>query len=79
MALAVRLYALSPDEALLGVTRHACAALELGDRGVLRVGARADLVVWDLPHEHAIVQPWGVAKTLSVRVEGREIFRAAGS
>jgi len=38
------------------------------------VGARADLVVWDLPHEHAIVQPWGVRKTRLVLVEGRRLF-----
>ncbi len=73
MALAVLLYRLSPDEALLGVTRYAAASLHKADRGVLRVGARADLVVWDLPHEHAIVQPWGVAKTRLVLVEGHEI------
>jgi imidazolonepropionase len=71
MALAVRLYALSPDEAILGATRHAAASLGLADRGVLRDGARADLVVWDLPHEHAIVQPWGVRKTRKVLVLGR--------
>ncbi len=74
MALAVRMYGLSPDEAILGATRHAAAALELEDRGVLRAGARADLVVWDLPHEHAIVQPWGVSKTHHVLVEGRTLF-----
>jgi imidazolonepropionase len=73
MALAVLVYGLSPDEAILGVTRHAAASLGVLDRGVLRVGARADLVIWDLPHEHAIVQPWGVAKTRLVLVEGREI------
>ena len=73
MALSLRVYGLSPDEALLAVTRNAAAALELTDRGVLRVGARADLVVWDLPHEHAIVQPWGVQKTRAVFVEGRSI------
>jgi imidazolonepropionase len=74
MALAVRMYGLSPDEAILGATRHAAAALDLADRGTLRVGTRADLVVWDLPHEHAIVQPWGVRKTRLVLVEGRALF-----
>lgn len=77
MALAVLLYRLSPDEALLGVTRYAASSLGLLDRGVLRVGARADLVVWDLPHEHAIVQPWGVSKTHLVLVEGRKIHASA--
>lgn len=73
MALAVRAYGLTPGEALLGVTRHAAASLRLVDRGSLRVGARADLVVWDLPHEDAIVQPWGVAKARTVVSGGVEI------
>jgi imidazolonepropionase len=70
LALAVRSYGMSPDEALLASTGHAAASLRLADRGVLREGARADLVVWDLPHEHAIVQPWGVSKTRTVLVDG---------
>jgi imidazolonepropionase len=74
MALAVRIYGLSPDEAILGATRHAATSLHLADRGVLRIGARADLAVWDLAHEHAIVQPWGVRKTRMVLVEGRTLF-----
>ena len=74
LALAVRTYGLSPDEAILGVTRHAAAALDLADRGVLRAGARADLAAWDLPHEHAIVQPWGVRKTRLVLVAGRALL-----
>jgi imidazolonepropionase len=79
MALAVRMYGLSPDEAILGATRHAAAALDLADRGMLRVGARADLVVWDLPHEHAIVQPWGVHKTRLVLVGGRALVSVDGT
>lgn len=76
LALAVRLYGLSPDEAILGATRIAARSLALASdpaalrRGELSAGAAADLVVWDLPHEHAIVQPWGVRKTHLVLREG---------
>jgi imidazolonepropionase len=73
LAMAVRNYGLSPEEALLGATRHAASSLGLSDRGVLRVGARADLVVWDLPHEYALVQPWGIAKAHTVVVGGKEV------
>ena len=73
MALAVRSYGLTPEQALLGATRHAAASLRLPDRGSLREGMRADLVVWDLPHEHALVQPWGVARAHTVIAGGRDI------
>jgi len=76
LCMSVRDYGLSIEEAILGSTRHAAAALGLVDRGVLRQGARADLVVWDLPHEAAIVQPWGVPKTLEVIARGKRIYPA---
>jgi imidazolonepropionase len=75
MALAVRSYGLSPEEALLGATRLAAASLGLKDRGSIHEGARADMVVWDLPHERAIVQPWGVPRTYQVLRAGRDIAR----
>jgi len=61
MAMAVRNYGLSVTEALLGATRYAAQSLGL-DSGWLRVGGPADLVVWDLPHENDLVQPWGVSR-----------------
>lgn len=76
MALAVRMYGLAPHEALLGATRNAAVSLGLAGgglprpRGVLTPGAHADIVVWDLPHENAIVQPWGVSKALLVMRDG---------
>jgi imidazolonepropionase len=74
LALAVRAYGLTIEEALLAATRNAATSLRLGDRGVLRVGARADVVAWDLPHEHSIVQPWGVTKTRHVLVAGQRVW-----
>jgi imidazolonepropionase len=70
MAMAVRSYGLSPDEAILASTRNAAATLACGATGMLREGDPADLVVWDLPHEHAIIQPWGTSKTRLVLKDG---------
>ena len=51
MALASRLFGLTPEECLTGVTRHAARALGLlGDRGTLEAGKRADIAIWDIGH-----------------------------
>jgi imidazolonepropionase len=83
MALAVRIYEMTPAEVILGATRFAAASLGLWGsgasrpRGALAPGACADLVVWDLPHENAIVQPWGGSKTWVVLRDGARIGGAA--
>jgi imidazolonepropionase len=46
MSLACTHFGLTPEEALQGATVHAARALGLDDRGLLRVGMRADLAHW---------------------------------
>jgi imidazolonepropionase len=46
MQLACTHFKLTPEEALRGATLHAAKALGLQDRGLLRVGLRADFVHW---------------------------------
>lgn len=78
MALAVRMYGLTVAETILGATREAATSLGLGEHaGTLREEAWADLVVWDLPHENALVQPWGVPRVRAVWRAGRRITGAA--
>ncbi|HLJ38704.1 MAG TPA: imidazolonepropionase [Steroidobacteraceae bacterium] len=49
MSMATRLFGLTAEEALLGVTRHAARALGLhAERGVLAQGMAADFVVWNV-------------------------------
>jgi imidazolonepropionase len=51
MALGSRLFGLTPEECLAGVTREAARALGLAyDRGTLEVGKRADVAIWDVNH-----------------------------
>jgi imidazolonepropionase len=49
MSMATRLFGLTAEEALLGVTRHAARALGLqAERGALAPGLAADFVVWNV-------------------------------
>jgi imidazolonepropionase len=48
------LFRLTPEEALLGATRHAARALGLSDRGQLVAGQRADLALWDIDSPAAL-------------------------
>ena len=51
MSLGSRLFGLTPEECLAGVTREAARALGLAhDRGTLDVGKRADLAIWNIDH-----------------------------
>lgn len=50
MMLAARQFRLTPEECLAGATRVAAQALGLDDRGILEIGKRADLAVWDISH-----------------------------
>ena len=72
MAMAVRSYGLTAAEAVLGATRHAADALD-HEGGWLVEGGPADLVLWDLPHEHDLIQPWGVSRVRATLRRGRVI------
>ena len=48
MSLACTHFRLTPEEALRGATVNAARALGLQDRGVLRVGMRADFAYWNI-------------------------------
>ncbi|BBK40842.1 imidazolonepropionase [Allostella vacuolata] len=49
MNMACTFFALTPAEALAGMTRHAAAALGIAaDAGTIAAGKRADLAIWDI-------------------------------
>lgn len=48
MNMAATLFRMTPEETLAGVTRNAALALGLADRGLIALGMRADLAIWDV-------------------------------
>lgn len=69
--MACTLFRLTPEEALLGVTRHAAAALGLGaERGTLEAGKRADLVAWDAAHPAELAAQYGLARPTMILRDG---------
>jgi imidazolonepropionase len=70
MALASRVFSLTPEECLAGVTRNAARALGLSDRGTLEVGKRADLAVWDIDHPRDLSYWMGGAPLNELLVAG---------
>jgi imidazolonepropionase len=65
------LFGLTPEEALLGVTRHAARALGLRDRGVIEAGQAADLVVWDAAHPAELAAQFGAPRPRRVYRDGQ--------
>jgi imidazolonepropionase len=58
--MACTLFALTPEEALMGVTHNAACALGMADTiGTLEVGKKADFVVWDIDHPAELAYRFG--------------------
>jgi len=77
LSMAATLFRLTPEEALAGVTRNAARALGLADRGILAVGKRADLALWDID-EPAELAYWIGRNPLRAVMQGgvpREVVR----
>jgi len=71
MALGSRLFGLTPEECLAGVTREAARALGLAsDRGTLEVGKRADVAIWDVNHPRDLAYWMGTNPLNSLLVGG---------
>ncbi len=72
MGLASRLFGMTPEECLAGVTREAARALGLGhDRGTLDAGKRADLAIWDFDHPRELAYWLGAHPLAELLVAGR--------
>ncbi|MEJ2129658.1 MAG: imidazolonepropionase [Woeseiaceae bacterium] len=73
MALGCRLFALTPEECLAGVTREAARALGLNDRGTIEIGKRADLAVWDISHPRDLSYWLGRQPLSGLFISGRSV------
>ena len=73
MQLACTHFRLTPEAALRGATVHAARALGLHDRGVLRVGMRADFVQWRVGHPSELGYWLGGRLAAGIHANGRRI------
>lgn len=72
MHLATSLFRLTPEETLAGTTRNAARALGLGDRGILEIGKRADLAIWDIEHPAELCYWLGLNPLHTLLVAGEQ-------
>jgi imidazolonepropionase len=56
--LAITQCGLHAEEALLGITRYAAAALALKDRGIIENGRKADCIILETPSPYSLVYHW---------------------
>ena len=69
--LAITQCGLNAQEALLGMTRYAAAALALNDRGTLKTGLKADCIILDCPAPYSLVYDWGANPVRTVIKDGK--------
>ena len=73
--MASTIFGLTPEEALAGVTKNAAKALGLSDRGLLKAGLRADMVLWDISHPAELAYQVGGSPVLSVIKNGNVVYQ----
>jgi imidazolonepropionase len=77
MALACRLFKMTPEECLAGTTREAALALGLdADRGTLEPGKRADIAIWNIAHPRDLSYWFGVQPLSDLLIAGRSVSLA---
>lgn len=75
LALACRLYRLTPEEAFVGATESAARSLRRAGRiGCLRPGADADVVLWDTDRLVELPYHFGPTWAAAVYRKGRRVF-----
>ena len=77
--MACTLFRMTPEEALLGVTRHGAQALGLQDsRGTLEVGKVADLCIWEIESPAELAYRIGFNPLVTAVKDGRDVELGAG-
>ena len=72
MGLGSRLFGMTPEECLAGVTREEARALGLGhDRGTLETGKRADIAIWDFDHPRELAYWLGTHPLSDLLIAGQ--------
>ena len=74
MNMACTLFKLTPEEALLGVTKHAAMALGLDKVGELKVGYQANFCLWDIQHPAELSYTYGVNPLTRLWIRGQTCF-----
>ncbi|CAM4088959.1 imidazolonepropionase [Pseudoalteromonas byunsanensis] len=69
--MACTLFKMTPLETLQGVTVNAAKALGLNDRGVLKVGKRADIAAWQVDHPAQLSYQFGVSDLSNLWISGK--------
>ncbi len=68
------LFGLTPEESMLGVTRHAAQALALNQcKGILKSGYDADLVLWDIAHPNQLSYSINMHSPRDIWVGGQHV------
>ena len=71
--MACTLFKMTPEEAFVGVTRHAATALGLGaTHGTIEANKTADLVLWDAEHPAELSAQYGLARPTRILRSGKD-------
>lgn len=66
------LFGLTPEQALAAVTRNGAKALGIGDDvGMIKVGQRADMLLWDIDHPAQLAYEFGPDRLVQRIFEGK--------